>query len=140
VIVYLIYIGVCIISYFATYELVGVVKPYNLKADLFGMDINKKGTAGGEKKIPESMGLVPAVMFLIIGCTATVLIKYLQKDMLVEHLAGLLSICFIIFLGFADDVLDLPWRYKIILPTIACLPILVAYTGLTQIIVPFPFD
>jgi hypothetical protein len=67
--------------------------------DLFGMDINKKGTAGGEKKIPESMGLVPAVMFLIIGCTATVLIKYLQKDMLVEHLAGLLSICFIIFLG-----------------------------------------
>jgi hypothetical protein len=99
VIVYLIYIGVCIISYFATYELVGVVKPYNLKADLFGMDINKKGTAGGEKKIPESMGLVPAVMFLIIGCTATVLIKYLQKDMLVEHLAGLLSICFIIFLG-----------------------------------------
>jgi hypothetical protein len=63
------------------------------------MDINKKGTAGGEKKIPESMGLVPAVMFLIIGCTATVLIKYLQKDMLVEHLAGLLSICFIIFLG-----------------------------------------
>jgi hypothetical protein len=67
--------------------------------DLFGMDINKKGTAGGEKKIPESMGLVPAVMFLIIGCTATVLIKYLHKDMLVEHLAGLLSICFIIFLG-----------------------------------------
>jgi hypothetical protein len=63
------------------------------------MDINKKGTAGGEKRIPESMGLVPAVMFLIIGCTATVLIKQLHKEMLVEHLAGLLSICFIIFLG-----------------------------------------
>ena len=29
------------------------------------------------------------------------------------------------FLGFADDVLDLRWRYKMILPTIASLPLLV---------------
>jgi UDP-N-acetylglucosamine--dolichyl-phosphate N-acetylglucosaminephosphotransferase len=41
--------------------------------------------------------------------------------------------------GFADDVLDLPWRYKLILPTVACFPILVAYTGITQIVVPYPF-
>lgn len=31
--------------------------------------------------------------------------------------------------GFSDDVLDLPWRYKLVLPTIASIPILVAYSG-----------
>lgn len=63
-----------------------------------------------------------------------------------DHLAALLSICFIIFLGrvsnylgFADDVLDLPWRYKLILPTIASFPILVVYSGSTLFQVPYPF-
>jgi UDP-N-acetylglucosamine--dolichyl-phosphate N-acetylglucosaminephosphotransferase len=41
-------------------------------------------------------------------------------------------------LGFSDDVLDLPWRYKIILPTIASIPLLVAYSGITTIVVPIP--
>ena len=43
-----------------------------------------------------------------------------------------------IFLGFADDVVDLPWRYKLILPTIGTLPLLVAYSGSTYIAVPWP--
>lgn len=48
----------------------------------------------------------------------------------------MLSICFIIFLGFCDDVFDLPWRYKILLPNLATLPILVAYEGVTHVVVP----
>ena len=46
-----------------------------------------------------------------------------------------------IFLGFADDVLDLRWRHKIFLPTIASLPLLMVYFvagGSTTIIVPIP--
>lgn len=46
-----------------------------------------------------------------------------------------------ILLGFADDVLDLPWRYKLLLPTVASLPLLAnyhAHQGLTTIIVPYP--
>jgi UDP-N-acetylglucosamine--dolichyl-phosphate N-acetylglucosaminephosphotransferase len=46
-----------------------------------------------------------------------------------------------IFLGFADDVLDLKWRDKLILPTIATLPLLMVYFatfGLTTIVVPIP--
>jgi len=39
------------------------------------MDINKRGTEAGEKKIPESMGIVPAVIFMMIGCTGAILIK-----------------------------------------------------------------
>lgn len=32
-----------------------------------------------------------------------------------------------ILLGFADDVLDLRWRHKLLLPTIASLPLLTVY-------------
>lgn len=57
-----------------------------------------------------------------------------------EFNAALCSICFMIFLGFADDVMDLRWRYKMVLPCIASLPLLVAYAGPTIIVVPRPFQ
>ena len=46
-----------------------------------------------------------------------------------------------IFLGFADDVLDLRWRHKVLLPTVASLPLLMVYLvngGSTTIILPAP--
>ena len=61
---------------------------------------------------------------------------------LVEFLAALTSICCMIFLGFADDVLDLRWRHKLLLPTLASLPLLMVYIlnfNSTTIIVPKPF-
>lgn len=45
----------------------------------------------------------------------------------VELIVALLSICCMILLGFADDVLDLRWRHKLMLPTIATLPLLMVY-------------
>lgn len=47
-----------------------------------------------------------------------------------------------LLLGFADDVLDLKWRHKLLLPTIASLPLLMVYFvnfNSTTIIVPKPF-
>ncbi|XP_043936800.1 UDP-N-acetylglucosamine--dolichyl-phosphate N-acetylglucosaminephosphotransferase isoform X1 [Protopterus annectens] len=47
-----------------------------------------------------------------------------------------------IFLGFADDVLNLRWRVKLLLPTMASLPLLMVYFtnfGNTTIVVPKPF-
>lgn len=44
-----------------------------------------------------------------------------------------------ILLGFADDVLNLKWRYKLILPTLASLPLLMVYyvnIGSTTIALP----
>ena len=41
-----------------------------------------------------------------------------------------------LFLGFADDVLDIPWRVKLLLPALASLPLLTAYSGGTGVIVP----
>ena len=43
-----------------------------------------------------------------------------------------------VLLGFIDDVVDLAWRYKLIVPTIATFPLLVAYNGVTSVIVPRP--
>ncbi|XP_076339159.1 alg7 dolichyl-phosphate N-acetylglucosaminephosphotransferase isoform X2 [Tachypleus tridentatus] len=60
----------------------------------------------------------------------------------VELVAALLSICCMLFLGFADDVLDLKWRHKLLLPTMASLPLLMVYYvtfNTTTIIVPKPF-
>jgi UDP-N-acetylglucosamine--dolichyl-phosphate N-acetylglucosaminephosphotransferase len=48
----------------------------------------------------------------------------------------LLSICLVSLLGFIDDVIDLKWRYKLIVPTVATFPLLVAYNGLTSVVVP----
>jgi UDP-N-acetylmuramyl pentapeptide phosphotransferase/UDP-N-acetylglucosamine-1-phosphate transferase len=58
---------------------------------------------------------------------------------LIEYNAALASICFMIFLGFVDDVVDLKWRYKLVLPTIASLPLLMAYAGPTVVVIPDPF-
>lgn len=41
-----------------------------------------------------------------------------------------------IYLGFSDDILDLRWRYKLVLPTVASFPLLIAYSGSTTILVP----
>lgn len=40
------------------------------------------------------------------------------------------------FLGFVDDTLALPWRVKLFLPLVAASPILVAYTGRTEVLLP----
>ena len=54
-----------------TKALIPIVKAYNLRAGLSGLDINKKGSAAGEKKIPESLGLASGVIFRVrcgAGC------------------------------------------------------------------------
>ena len=45
----------------------------------------------------------------------------------------------VVLLGFVDDVIDLKWRHKLIVPTVASLPLLVAYKGLTSVVVPKMF-
>ena len=52
--------------------------------------------------------------------------------------SALLSICFMLFLGFTDDVLEWPWRYKLFLPSVASLPLLCCYEGSTSVVVPIP--
>ena len=41
-----------------------------------------------------------------------------------------------ILLGFTDCVLELRWRYKLVLPLFAALPLVVCYNGGTTVIIP----
>jgi len=78
---------------------------------------------------------MPALVFLLVTINLQLVLDF-ATERLVEYNAALLSICMTVLLGFMDDVMDLKWRYKFIVPTIASFPLLVAYNGLTSILVP----
>ncbi|KAL0359581.1 UNVERIFIED_CONTAM: UDP-N-acetylglucosamine--dolichyl-phosphate N-acetylglucosaminephosphotransferase [Sesamum angustifolium] len=86
--------------------MIPVASKYVLRRNLFGYDINKKGTPDGSIKVPESLGIVVGIVFLVV----TILFQYFNftadSNWLVEYNAALASICFMILLGFVDDVLD----------------------------------
>ena len=87
---------------------------------------------------PSGVGLVCAVVFLICVIMAQWWHRWRGGEAPMEpfYHSALLSICFMTLLGFADDVLDLPWRYKFILPVFASLPLLATYNGKTDIVLP----
>ncbi|XP_042868410.1 UDP-N-acetylglucosamine--dolichyl-phosphate N-acetylglucosaminephosphotransferase-like [Penaeus japonicus] len=118
-----------------------------INAGLFGKDLCKKDR---DKKVPESMGMVSGLVFLII-MFLFLGVPFGQHFMnpetpfphttFTEYLTSLLSICCMLFLGFADDVLNLKWRFKLVLPTLASLPLLMVYyinLGSTTVVVPKP--
>ncbi|XP_076302593.1 UDP-N-acetylglucosamine--dolichyl-phosphate N-acetylglucosaminephosphotransferase-like [Lasioglossum baleicum] len=141
----LINFAMSIFVYFLTIRLIPRIKDMFIKANLYGIDMNKKS---GDK-VPEALGVVTGcllliTLFLFIPVPFT---NYLFNDInfphneFMEFLAALLSICCMLLLGFADDVLDLRWRHKLLLPTIASLPLLMVYYinfNSTLIIVPKP--
>ena len=134
--------SVCIFAYVSTKRLVNVVQRLTLKRGMFGYDINKRGTPEGEVKVPEAVGLAPGCVYLV--CLSILQGAHLllggdrAKDWALEHNSAMATIGFAIFLGFVDDVLDLPWRAKMILPAFAALPLLLSYAGSTTILVPRP--
>ncbi|KAF5747960.1 UDP-N-acetylglucosamine--dolichyl-phosphate N-acetylglucosaminephosphotransferase [Tripterygium wilfordii] len=130
--------GLSLGGFFITVKMIPVASRYVLRRNLFGYDINKKGTAQGTVKVPESLGIAVGIVFLVLA----ILFQYFNftadSNWLVEYNAALASICFMILLGFVDDVLDVPWRVKLLLPSFAALPLLMAYAGHTTIIIPKP--
>jgi UDP-N-acetylglucosamine--dolichyl-phosphate N-acetylglucosaminephosphotransferase len=56
-----------------------------------------------------------------------------------EILSAILAIQSMILLGFADDVLDVRWRYKVWFPAIAGIPLMIFYytdMGVTYVMLP----
>lgn len=135
-----------IFAYLITDKLVPRVKILLIKAGLYGIDLCKTD----KNKIPEAVGVVSGCVFLVtsflfipivFGHGLMDTLNFPHKDF-AELLAALLSICCMLLLGFADNVLDLRWRYKILLPTVASLPLLVVYYvnfNSTTFAVPIPF-
>jgi UDP-N-acetylglucosamine--dolichyl-phosphate N-acetylglucosaminephosphotransferase len=118
--------------------LVPIVAEYTLKKGLTGKDMGKKGTRSESKDVPEALGIVAGTVFLISAILSQLLFATNFQQQMVYN-SALFSICFMIFLGFTDDTLDLKWRYKLILPSIASLPLLSAYSGSTAVFIPTQF-
>ncbi len=126
-----------IASFASTVALIPSFTLFLVRKGLTGKDLGKKGLPGSDTPLPEATGIIPATIFLIF---VIILQCWISGEELIRYQSALLSICFMIFLGFSDDVLDLPWRYKFVLPTIATLPLLCAYDGSTSIIIPPPLS
>ncbi|XP_074276790.1 uncharacterized protein LOC141600454 [Silene latifolia] len=125
-------------GFLVTVKLIPVASRYVIRRNLFGFDINKRGTAQGLIKVPESLGIVIGIVFLLVAILFQHFNFTADSVWLVEYNAALASICFMILLGFVDDVLDVPWRVKLVLPSFAALPLLMAYAGHTTIVIPKP--
>ena len=130
---------VSVAAFVLTLRLVPVVASKTLRRGLSGLDINKRGTPAGEVPIPEAAGLAAGAAFLI----ASLVFQWVQHTVgslpqgatSPAH-AALVCVLAALFLGFVDDVLDVPWRVKLAMPTLASLPLLMAYTGHTGVVVP----
>lgn len=130
------YLCMSLMGYAMTNHLVPKIKTYTLRQGICGKDLGKKGTSTEDKQIPEALGIVPGAVFLV--CLISCLVGYATShpEKLLDCNSALLSICFMLFLGFTDDVLDWPWRYKLFLPSVASLPLLCCYEGSTSVVVP----
>jgi len=138
----LICLATSMIGFYLSLKAIPVVMSYTLRKGLFGYDLNKRGTPAGDEKVAESLGLATGLVFMI--CAIFFQLLHFSSgssradEWLLEYNAALASICFMLFLGFVDDVLDIPWRYKLLLPMVAALPLAVSYPGGTDIVIPKP--
>ncbi|XP_058210072.1 uncharacterized protein LOC131322676 isoform X2 [Rhododendron vialii] len=97
------------VAFLVTLSMIPVASRYVLRRNLFGYDINKKGTPQGSVKVPESLGIVVGIVFLVFA-------------ILFQHF------------NFTSDSIN----RKLVLPSIAALPLLMAYAGHTTIVIPKP--
>ncbi|KAB1254809.1 UDP-N-acetylglucosamine--dolichyl-phosphate N-acetylglucosaminephosphotransferase [Camelus dromedarius] len=148
-----------LLGFVATLTLIPAFRGHFIAARLCGQDLNKTS----RQQIPESQGVISGAVFLIIlfcfipfpflNCFVEEQCKAFpyheagavtcpSLPQFVALIGALLAICCMIFLGFADDVLNLRWRHKLLLPTAASLPLLMVYFtnfGNTTVVVPKPF-
>lgn len=132
------YVVVATFGFAVTNHLVPNIKQYTLRKGICGKDLGKRGTDLADNPVPEALGIAAGTIFLV--CLIFCLVGYATSHptKLLDVNSALLSICFMLFLGFTDDVLDWPWRYKLVLPSVASLPLLCCYNGSTSIVVPIP--
>lgn len=127
--------AISVLGFVLTDQLIPIFAQYTLKRGLSGKDLCKKGTPDESRDVPEALGIVCGIVFLVCTISSQLLFANNEKQMIVYN-SALFSICFMIFLGFLDDTLDLKWRYKLILPTVASLPLLMSYSGNTAMYIP----
>lgn len=154
-------VGLSLIGYAFTSVLTPVLAPHFIRIGLHGKDISKKG----RPLLPESLGAVACLIYLfcLLLFVPFVFYKYLvtktsgggARDIgleetnggrhlfphqkLTEYLSALLCLQSMLILGMADDLFDIRWRNKVLLPAVAAVPLLIVYYvdfGVTRVVVP----
>ena len=135
-------------AHWMTMRLIPTIAEKALGRNMFGYDLNKRGTARGETRVPESGGLAAGCAYATALttqqlCQRAVRLAFGQgagnsETWALEQNSALACVGYMVFLGFVDDVLDLPWRAKIVMPGFAALPLLLSYSGGTTVLVPSP--
>ncbi|KAJ3305752.1 tunicamycin resistance protein [Kappamyces sp. JEL0829] len=139
-----------LVAFCLVYFLIPLAIPLFIKQGLKGKDVLKPKAP----VIAESMGVIVGVvyfclLFLFIPLpfwdwvmkSPLEAIGPFPHHKLAQFVGGLLSMFTMLFLGFADDVLDIKWRVKIWFPLIASIPLLMVYFvtyGNTDVLVPLP--
>ncbi|KAJ6136764.1 hypothetical protein N7497_012317 [Penicillium chrysogenum] len=162
-------IALCGIAFAVAFSLVRWLGPAFIKAGLKGKDMAKPS----RPEIPETMGAVCAVVYLmslimfipfafykdIVAATSgggnrDVVIesqhiengRFLHRfphGKLASYLSGLLSLQSVVILGIGDDLFDIRWRHKVLIPAFSAIPMLIVYFvdfGVTQVVVPVPLQ
>lgn len=122
-------------SFFFSYILVKILIPKLLKAGISGIDVNKP-----KKQQIAEMGGIGIVGGFVLGVLFAVFFNtfFGFEFNLNFVLAGLLTIFVIAFIGFVDDLLDIPQIVKAFLPLAAGIPLIaVRAAGSTVMDIPF---
>ncbi|VDO21596.1 unnamed protein product [Brugia timori] len=120
----------CVGAYIS-YRIILEYIPIFIKRQMYGKDQCKIDNI----PIPEPIGVISAavyliVMFLFIPFPVYEWSKFessIPHQKFLMFLSALTAICSAVLLGFADDVLDLRWRHKLLFPTLSSLPLLLVY-------------
>ncbi|KAH7391487.1 putative UDP-N-acetylglucosamine:dolichyl phosphate N-acetylglucosamine-1-phosphate transferase [Cadophora sp. MPI-SDFR-AT-0126] len=141
------------IAFAASYSMIRWLGPTFMKAGLKGKDMSKVQ----KKEIPETMGAVCAVVYLLMiivfipfpfykdivaatsgGGNRDVVLeletvqtgRFLHRfphSKLASYLSAILSLQSVCILGVGDDLFDIRWRHKFFIPGIASIPLLIVY-------------
>ncbi|KAF1983318.1 UDP-GlcNAc-1-phosphate transferase [Aulographum hederae CBS 113979] len=69
------------------------------------------------------------------------LLHKFPHNKLASYLSAILSLQSIVLLGVGDDLFDIRWRHKVLIPAFASIPMLIVYFvdfGVTSIVIPTP--
>ena len=97
----------------------------------FYKDIVVATSGGGNRDIIKELELIE---------TGRLLHRF-PHNKLASYLSAILSLQTIVLLGVGDDLFDIRWRHKVLIPAFAVIPMLVVYFvdfGVTQMVVPVP--
>ena len=97
----------------------------------FYKDIVVATSGGGNRDVIKELGEIETGRFLHL----------FPHNKLASYLSAILSLQSIVLLGIGDDLFDIRWRHKVLIPGFAVIPMLVVYFvdfGVTQMVVPLP--